>query len=146
MFYDPTEVEEEAEENQEEWRTKQEVALCLIDVRYAMAQSVMPSGQTNIQFVFKCVENYLKSKIIAKADDKVALVVYGTKDLKNEFGLTHVQILREVSHLSADYIKYVQTCADDVAKLSYPESESHRCVYLPISILDVFPFSLTTLP
>jgi ATP-dependent DNA helicase 2 subunit 1 len=77
------------------------------------------------------IESFLKSKVIASANDQVGIVLYGTKESRNDFGLDHVHVLQQVQQLSAKLIRDVQKAwvgASDttLSDLCYEGSEKHR--------------------
>lgn len=139
FFYDPSAIDNENDDDAKEALRQAEAksyeAVCfLVDLRHAMVETVLPSGQTCLQHSLTSLENYLKSRIIGQPNDRVAVVLYGTRETKNEYGLDHVYVLRDLGHLDARYIREVQNSVATVAGLAYPESENHRGLSLKLAL------------
>ncbi|QDZ22805.1 ATP-dependent DNA helicase II [Chloropicon primus] len=139
FFYDASVVDgdddDEATQALKSAEEKSFEAVCfLVDVRKHMMDQVLPSGETCIQYVGTCLENFLKSRIIQSPHDKVAIVLYGTHGQSNEYGLDHVHVLEKLGSLSARYIRDVTEAFQRVEDLSYPGSEDHRGLSLKLAL------------
>ena len=104
MDYDPSFIDgegEEAEALRAARQARSEVVVICLDLRHSMREWLPLVGQL--------VNSFLKSKVIASATDQVGIVLYGTKESRNELpGLDHVYVLKKVQPLSAKLIRYAR--------------------------------------
>jgi hypothetical protein len=100
MDYDPSFIDgegEEAEALRASRQARSEVVILCLDLGHSMREWLPLCGNL--------IESFLKSKVIASANDQVGIVLYGTKESRNDFGLDHVHVLQQVQQLSAKLIR-----------------------------------------
>lgn len=70
----------------------------------------------------------------SELNDKVSVVLYGTKDFKNDFGLDHVHVVKGLENLTAKYIREVGEKLRGVEHMTYDGSENHRGLSLKLAL------------
>ena len=112
MFYDPTEVENffggEDDGTQALKDAKDKSSECVVFMLDVALD------RQHLALAFANIASFLRSHIISRPNDKVAVLLYGVEGKKNELDLEHVTFLRELDHPSAGYIKLMGTPVDDL--------------------------------
>ena len=139
MFYDASVVDGGGEDEgdqalREAQDASHEACVFLVDANRSMVDRRLPSGQTPMGCVLNCLENFLKSKVIASPNDRVAVVLYGTEGHRNEYGLEHVHVVRGLGNLTARYIKEVAEELGGVDALAYEGGRDHRGLSLKLAL------------
>ena len=126
LFYDASEVDGDGVDeghaaSAEEKGQNTEVVLFLVDFRSEMRTQVLSSGQTCMEYAFASLERFLKSKIVAQPNDRVAIVLYGPVETKNDYDLEHVHVLQKPDPLHASFIREIQTFHEKTLKTASEE-------------------------
>jgi len=93
------------------WRDRKEAMIFLVDVRDAMHR------EGHLGRVFRLIASTLKDKIIARENDLVAVVAFGTERLDNEHHWEHVVVLSPLQSPSARVIIRFETWAADPTRM-----------------------------
>mmetsp|Transcript_33489 Transcript_33489/g.72324 ORF Transcript_33489/g.72324 Transcript_33489/m.72324 type:complete len:594 (-) Transcript_33489:1080-2861(-) len=150
MFYDASVIDGEGEdEGTQALRATEErssEAVCfLVDARHRMFQQTLSDGASCAHHALASLSLYLQSRIIASPNDRAAVILYGTREKRNDYNLDHVYVLHELQPLTARLLRNLSPSHGDendgggggddgkdgplvgqLRALSYPGSESHR--------------------
>ncbi len=143
MFYDASVIDGEGEDDgMQALRAAEErssEAVCfLVDVRHRMFEQTLGDGRSCARHALASLSQYLQSRIIASPNDRAAVILYGTREKRNDFNFNHVYVLHPLQPLTARLLRDLSESrgsegdgeAGDLVErlraLSYPDSESHR--------------------
>lgn len=111
------------------FKSRKDAVIFLVDCRTDILKESKGKGRSHLEVVLiECLQNFLKTKIITNENDRIGLIFYNTKKIKNKLNYKGISVVFTLDFPDAEKINYIAGIPEDFER-DYGTSDTEIPLY-----------------